>query len=880
VPRIGVDEQVEGKRRAPHKPTSRPLRSLEPPQASRSLSTSEAAAELDITERTVRRAIARGELAAVRRGGGYRIDSQELARYAAHAEQHAVPRPAARVTLLPLPDQAFAPLPAPLSSFIGRVAEQAALTALLADPAARLITLTGPGGVGKTRLAITAAASVREHFPDGIVFVALATVFHPDYVVPAIAEALGLQEIAGRDRRAQVHAFLRANRLLLVLDNFEQILAAAPEVARLAAEAPDLTILITSRAPLRVGGERELPVSPMALAREAASLDELAASDAGQLFVARAREHDPSFTLDAASVPHVADICAQLDGLPLAIELAAARAKVLPPRQLRAQLQQRLPLLTGGPRDAPHRHATMRNAIAWSYDLLTPEEQRVFRRLSVFVGGSTLDAATWVSNGAAPLDLLGTLIDQSLLVRETGLDGEPRYRMLETIREYGLDRLETRDEASVRSAHARYFLDLAWQLRSLANTRATHAPLDRFAADEDNVRAALGWLDAHGEPADFVRMVVACYTFLFARSHFREAEDWLERALAKSILAADADRVRLLIGSAELLMVKGQFSRADAAFAETLPLVREMGDPLDLTMALISSGAVLNYDGRYAAGEAHLSEALSRTEAIDDATLRAAVATRALANLSVSARGQGDFDAAAARGEEALRLCHEFGLDLAETRILMDLGDIARDQGDYRLAATRYLACLDKNGNRVEMRLVADVLSGMASIATAWGQHRDAFLLFGAATALREQMRFGMLLLADVATLDRDLAVSRAALGDQEVAAIVREGQALALADAIAIAAAVTPPYTTMLASGDGSRSALTPRERDVLRLLAESRTDREIAEALYLSPRTVSWHVSTILAKLGATSRRDAIAQVRLDGLITSDSAPSKPSN
>ncbi len=416
-------------------------------------------------------------------------------------------------------------------------------------------------------------------------------------VIPAIAEALGLQEIAGRDRGTQVRSFLRAKHLLLVLDNFEQVVAAAPEVARLAVEAPELTILVTSRAPLRVAGERELLISPMALARTSASPDELVASDAGRLFVARAREHDLSFSIDEESAAHVAAICVQLDGLPLAIELAAARTKVLPPRQLRAHLQQRLPLLTNGLRDAPGRHATLRNAIAWSYDLLGPDEQRLFRRLAVFVGGCTsapIERVAGDGDSLRTLDLITALVDQSLLMRETRFDGEPRYRMLETIREYGLDQLNTAEEAEVRTAHANYYLELAWELRALANTRATRAPLDRLAADGDNVRTALGWFDEHGDPADFVRMVVASYTFMFARSQFREAESLLERALAKSSQVPVDDRARLMIGAAELLMVKGQFGPANAAFAAALPLTRAIDQRLDLSMALISSGAALN----------------------------------------------------------------------------------------------------------------------------------------------------------------------------------------------------------------------------------------------------------------------------------------------
>jgi non-specific serine/threonine protein kinase len=467
------------------------------------------------------------------------------------------------------------------------------------------------------------------------------------------------------------------------------------------------------------------------------------------------------------------------------------------------------------------------------------------------------------------LDDLGILIDHSLVTREIGFDGEPRFRMLETIREFGLNELHVEEEEGLRTAHANFFLNLAWQLRPMANTRATHAPLDQFAADEDNMRAALGWLDAHGEPADFVRMVVACYTFLFARSHFREAATQLERALVKSSQAHDADRARLLIGTAELAMVKGQLSQAVASFAEILPFVRDSGDTLDLIMALISSGAALNYAGRYGEGAAQLNEALSIAEGIEDEVLRAAVSTRALANLSSSARGQGDFVAATAYGEKALRGCHLHALDLAETRILADLGDIAKDQGDYGLAASRYLASLEQTSEHGELRSIAEVLGGMASIATAWGHYREALLLRGAATALRERLGFGMQLPLDAAGFDRDHTALHSSLGEQEVAAIVAEGRSLPLADCLSVAAALAAPARAQTGSGTAARDVLTSREREVLRLLAKSHTDREIAEALSISTRTVNWHVSTILGKLGAASRRDAVSLARDAALL-----------
>lgn len=560
-----------------------------------------------------------------------------------------------------------------------------------------------------------------------------------------------------------------------------------------------------------------------------------------------------------------------LDGLPLAIELAAARVKTLPPHQLRGRLERRLPLLTGAPRDAPLRHATMRDAIAWSYDLASPEERRLYRWLAVFSGGFTLEAVEALEAGRPDLpvlDLIGALVDQSLLRRETGLDGEPRYRMLETIREYGLERLEAAEETAARAAHASYLLDLASRLRPLVNTRSTRAPLDRLETEGANLRAALEWLAARGPAADFARMVAACYPYFFAGSHFHEAEVWLARGQQVQHLATAADRARLIVGAGELLMIQGAFADADALLAEGLALAREQGEPFDLAMALISRGAALNYGGRYAAGEPFLQEARETAKQIADPTLRAAVAGRALANAGVSARGQGDLALAAVRSEEALGYLQDRGLELAEARALIDLGDIARDRGLASLAVARYQAGLTASGERGELHLVAEALAGIASAAGDWGLDRAALLLFGAVDAARERIGFGMQLPIDVATRNRHMAVIEAALGAELVEQLLHQGRSLSLADARSVAATVTDPeHETAVPSLRGAIE-LTAREQDVLRLLVARRTDREIAAALFLSPRTVNWHVTRILGKLGARTRREAAALASAYGL------------
>jgi excisionase family DNA binding protein len=872
-----------------HQPTTKRSEGAPRATAKTLLTTREAAARLDVTERTVRRAIVRGELPAFKHRGAYRIPAAAL-------ETDAPPREIPKLFALPPAADGVASLPVPPTTFVGRTTERAEVAALLRNPDVRLLTLTGPGGIGKTRLAIAAAGEVEADFPDGVAFVDLAAIAQDDLVLPAIAAAMGVAEAAQHDLLSRVCTRLSGRRLLLVLDNFEHVLEAAPVVSRLLRAATDLTVLVTSRIPLRLAGERELQAPTLSLpgTGEPVTAETLLTSDAGRLFVERARAVDAAFVLDERNAAAVAEICAMLDGLPLAIELATARLKTLPPGHLRERLERRLPLLTGAPRDAAPRHATMRDAVAWSYDLASPDEQRLFRRLAVFAGGFTLDAVEGVAlaesevggrrweecfptsdlrpptRSATPssLDVLASLIDQSLLVREIGPDGEPRYRMLETIREFGLEQLDPAEEAAARTAHAGYFLRLASALRPLVTTRSARAPLDRLEAEEANLRAALDWLAARGPVEAFAHMVAACYTFLFALSHFAEAETWLTRGLEIRDRAAPADRARLAVGAGELLMVQGIFSQAAAALADGVALVRELDDAFDLAMALISRGASLNYGGEYAAAEPFFHEALIAADRIADPTLRAAAAGRALANLGVSARGRGDLDLATARGEEALARIRGKGLDLAETRVLMDLGDVARNQGNSRLAVERYLACITASEERRELRLVAEALDGIASVAGNWGLARAALLLFGAAGGVRERIGYGMLLPLDVATRDRYLAGLLASLGEESVALLLAEGRALTLAEAIGVAATVADPAETTAGSELRGRIDLTARERDVLRLLVARRTDREIADALFLSPRTVNWHVARILGKLGASSRRDAATVAITRGL------------
>jgi predicted ATPase len=402
-------------------------------------------------------------------------------------------------------------LPAPLTSFVGREREARAVEDLVRRGAARLVTLTGAGGSGKTRLALRVAAGLRPAFADGVCFVALAAVADGAGLLPALAQALGVRAAPGFPLHGRLVEALRGRELLLLLDNFEHLLPGAPPVAELLAACPGLTVLVTSRAALRLSGEREFPVPPLALPdpRRPPGAEDLTRFEATRLFVERAQAVRPAFRPAAADAAAVAAICARLDGLPLALELAAARIKLLPPRALLAQLEggpagAALRLLTGGLRDAPARQRTLRATIAWSHDLLAPDERRLFRRLAVFARGCTLGAADAVCAGAGPgpppgglVEGLASLVEKSLLSAEHEIAGEARFLMLETVREFGLEQLAAAgEEAAVRAAHARYYLALVEAAGPVLF--GTEGARRRLAVEQDNIRLALRWSVQHG----------------------------------------------------------------------------------------------------------------------------------------------------------------------------------------------------------------------------------------------------------------------------------------------------------------------------------------------------------------------------------------------
>ena len=630
-------------------------------------------------------------------------------------------------------------LPAPLTRLIGREMELTALRATLQDANVRLLTVTGPGGVGKTRLALALTTGMQEAFADGVVFVDLSLLSDPDLVVPTIAVAFGVQESADRVLLDRLVQFLAEKRLLLLLDNCEPVLTAAPDVAKLLGRCSGLTILATSREPWRVRGEQEFPLLPLPLPPidRPVGVEEVQSSPAVALFVERAHAVQPHFALTAENADAVVAICQRLDGLPLAIELAAARIKLLPPAVLLARLEQRLPLLTGGGRDAPARQRTMRDAIAWSYDLLSAEEQALFRRLAVFIGGWSLEAAEAVGSASGDstlgvLEGLASLADKSLLREDEGPDGEPRFFMLETVREYGVERLAASgEEVAGRAAHADYFLALTERTAPLlrgAEARARFAALEH---EHGNFRAALAWFAANGEDNALLRLVAALGYFWTMSGHWTEGNAWLERALAADTQPSLA-RLEALENLGDSAGYQGNIARAEAALEEGLALARRLGEGVKVSSMLLTLGTVRVDQGQYEEGEAYLAEAMAVAVRAHDSYGE----ILAQAHLGIVCWGRGDSARAIERLETARTRAREVGHPLPAAVASRYLGLIATEAGDYARAAARHREWMDYDPDPVSAHILARTAHDVASLAAMLGEAEQAAWLFGAAAAL------------------------------------------------------------------------------------------------------------------------------------------------
>ena len=751
-------------------------------------------------------------------------------------------------------------LPLELSSFVGRERELSEVGRLLEGT--RLLTLTGPGGCGKTRLAVVSGGRLMEAFEGGVWLVELAPLSDPSLVPQAVASVLGAREQPGRPLTETLAVHLRDRELLLVLDNCEHLIGACANLAEaLLRSCAGLRVLATSREALGIVGEVAWPVPSLSLPdlRRVPEIENLRLCESARLFLERAATVNPAFELTEENAVSVAQVCYRLDGVPLALELAAARTKVLSVGEISNRLDDCFRLLAAGGRTAMPRHKTLHATMDWSHELLSAGERVLFRRLSVFTGGFSLEAAESVCAGGRVehgevLESLSHLVDKSLVTaREEG--GGARYRLLETVRQYGREKLSESGEAErVRERHAAYHLALSREAEPELKGERQVAWLERLEREHGNLRAAMRWLLEQGEPAEAARLGWQLWLFWGIRAHFAEGRRWMEQALSgKGGEMPASDRAKALFVASMMANYQGDHGAAEPMLEECIGLFRDLGDKVGTAYALSNAGFA-------AAGQGRHRRAIALNEESVDLFLEVGEkwgAAIQLCFLAVAWRDRGDHGRAGPLAERALALSREVGERQSISAALYTLATLAQAGGDHERAGDLFeegLSLSDELGNEAD---VAHCLEGLASVAGAEGEIARAARLWGAEEALLERLEVAVYTYVPDRTLHQSrVAAARARLGERAWEAAWAEGRAMTPGQAVeyALNRPQTPEDATETFPG-----GLSTREVEVLRLVAAGLTNAEVAGKLFISPRTVNWHLGSVYRKLGFHSRTEA---------------------
>lgn len=628
---------------------------------------------------------------------------------------------------------------------VGRENEISEIKKLLMQKDIRLLTLTGIGGTGKTTLAKSVARELLNEFADGVFFVELASITNPELVASTITKSFGVKETSGKPVLELLKDYLCEKRLLLVIDNFEQVISAAPQIGELLSAAAKLKILITSRTFLHISAEREYAVPPLAVPEDLqrVSFEELSSCEAVRLFAQRARKAKPNFCLTEENIHSVAEICARLEGLPLAIELAAARVKILNPQAILSKLESSLQFLTGGACDLPSRQQTMRDAIEWSYKLLSADEKRLFRRLSVFAGGFRFEAAEAICANNEPaeernevLDIVTSLVDKSLLVAKEQSDGEMRFRMLGVVREYARESLEKSAETgTIRRNHAEYFLALAEEAEPHLQASQSAKWLNRLEEEHDNIRAAIRWsLEHDAEIA--ARLAASVKVFWTVRGHLTEGEERLKKILKKSDDYPLSVRFKLLNGLGVIMRQRGDFDAAKKAYEESLNEAKAVTDLRQIALSSRGLGLMAYHQGDLATALKFYQEGLEISRELNDKS----GISNSLNFIGELLRAKGELAAARLILEEALALCRELGKKESISGNLLNLGFIAYAEGDFEAAQTHFAEGLRTARELGNKKNISYSLDGFAAISVKAGELEQSARLAGAAEHLRESV--------------------------------------------------------------------------------------------------------------------------------------------